>query len=244
MSLSLLYYSIPANSPLLSVARSRPASPGIASGTGTQPPPVRSTTGQSNMTGTGRAPLTFNSNTKVASRQAHKWTGKVVKVSHSTSESPQRSLCLLHAREANSGVPLTARALQAAASGVGNQIGQKTGIAPKPRADGTPGAAPTGLRGVINRSLVAASIVLDGVDQGAEKLVNSGTAASNRVVEHRYGGEAKEVGGHVGGVVKGCYAVYKDVAGVRRKCLLSVAGGTFKAKMVSCLCFFSSTAVY
>lgn len=59
-----------------------------------------------------------------------------------------------------------------AASGVGASIGQKTGIQGKPRADGTPGPPPKGIRGVINRGLIAANIVLEGVDQSAERLVS------------------------------------------------------------------------
>jgi hypothetical protein len=63
---------------------------------------------------------------------------------------------------------------------MGATIGQRTGIQAKPRADGTPGPPPKGLRGVINRGLIAANIVLEGAEQSAERLVSEHRAVCER----------------------------------------------------------------
>ncbi|CEH19463.1 hypothetical protein CBOM_06785 [Ceraceosorus bombacis] len=156
-----------------------------------------------NYTTSGKVPLTFNSHTHAAAKGAHNWTGKVVNVSSATTN-----------------------AILNKAGAVGSSIGKRTGIQSKPG-----GPPPTGWRGAINRSLIAANMVIDGLEQGAERLITDTGEATGKVIEHRYGSEAKIIGGQAGSIGKGCFAVYKDISGVRRKCLLRVAGGTFKARM-------------
>jgi spartin len=138
---------------------------------------------------------------------------------------------------------------------VGDKIGKTTGIQSQPRADGT-ATKPSGIRGVLNRSLLAANVVLDGLTQSAETLIASGGAASGRAIEHRYGSEvghsserdrgvlyradvaafncqAKVISGNTASVGRSAFAVYKDINGVRRKALLKIATGTIKARAVS-----------
>lgn len=86
-----------------------------------------------------------------------------------------------------------------AASGVGGSIGRAAGIQPKKNPDGSEGPPPKGFRGVINRSLIAASVVLDGIDQGAQNLIESGGEASSKVIGHKYGNEARITAGHGAG---------------------------------------------
>ena len=127
----------------------------------------------------------------------------------------------------------TRDAILSVASGVGDQIGKKTGIQAKPRADGQPGEPPKGFRGALNRSLIAANVVLDGLLEGTDNLVRDGGQASSRVIEHRYGSEAKVISGNTASIGRSAYVIYKDINGVRRKALLKIATGTIVAKAVS-----------
>ena len=123
----------------------------------------------------------------------------------------------------------TTTAILSAASNVGDQIGKRTGIQQKMQSDGSV-QNPKGIRGVLNRSLIAFNVVLDGVTNSAERLIKDGGEASGRVIEHRYGSEAKVISGNVASVGRSAFVVYKDINGVRRKALLKVATGTIKAR--------------
>ncbi|PWN48884.1 hypothetical protein IE53DRAFT_388897 [Violaceomyces palustris] len=156
-----------------------------------------------------RAPMRFKSSTLSGAANLHSWSGKAVQVSSKTTGA------IIHV-----------------ASGIGDTIGRKTGIQRKRNPDGTLGPAPKGIRGVINRSLIAANTVLDGIDAGAQTLLYSGGEAASTVVGHKYGTEAKVVSDYAVRTGKNVFLVYKDLRGVRRTALLKVAGGSLiKARM-------------
>ena len=160
----------------------------------------------SNLTTSGRTAVTFSPQTHNTARQIRNMSGKVTSVSNRTTT-----------------------AILSAASNVGDQIGKRTGIQQKMQSDGSV-QNPKGIRGVLNRSLIAFNVVLDGVTNSAERLIKDGGEASGRVIEHRYGSEAKVISGNVASVGRSAFVVYKDINGVRRKALLKVATGTIKAR--------------
>lgn len=121
----------------------------------------------STKTASGRTAVTFSPGVHSTSRQIKAFSGTATNLSGRT-------------RDAVLGV----------ASKVGDRIGKGTGIQQTVRADGTV-TNPTGLRGVLNRSLVAANVVLDGVTLSAEQLLKDSGKASGRVIEHRYGSEVR-----------------------------------------------------
>lgn len=80
--------------------------------------------------------------------------------------------------------------------------------------------------GVLNKSLMAFNTVIDGVEHAGRTLLTSGASSMSTVVGHRWGAEAGEVAGHIGGGVKNVGLVYIDVTGVSRRAILkSVAKG-------------------
>lgn len=173
--------------------------------------PVESTISSNSAAGSttttsGRTAMTFSPQTHTTARTIRGVSGKVCSVSNRTST-----------------------AIMTAASNVGDQIGKRTGIQQRIQPDGT-AQQPTGFRGALNRSLVAFNVVLDGVTNSAERLLKDGGEASGRMIEHRYGSEAKVISGNVASVGRSAFVVYKDINGVRRKALLKVATGTIKAR--------------
>lgn len=160
----------------------------------------------SNLTTSGRTAVTFSPQTHNTARQIRNVSGKVTSVSNRTTA-----------------------AILSAASNVGDQIGKRTGIQQKMQPDGTV-QNPKGFRGALNRSLIAFNVVLDGVTNSAERLLKDGGEASGKMIEHRYGSEAKVISGNVASVGRSAFVVYKDINGVRRKALLKVATGTIKAR--------------
>ncbi|KAG6002747.1 hypothetical protein E4U21_002805 [Claviceps maximensis] len=80
--------------------------------------------------------------------------------------------------------------------------------------------------GMLNKSLMAFSTVVDGMEQAGRSLLTSTTSSVSHVVEHKWGPEAGEVSRHLGGGVKNVGLVYIDVTGVSRRAVLkSVAKG-------------------
>ncbi|SPO21252.1 uncharacterized protein UTRI_00729 [Ustilago trichophora] len=157
----------------------------------------------------GPDPIKVGPKTQAGVRTLHEWSGTAVQVSSKT----------------------TGAILQVAGN-IGDKIGKKTGIQRKVNPDGTQGPPPTGIRGFINRSLIAANTVLDGIDAGAQTLLyTSGEAASN-VVGHRYGEDARQVADGFGRTGKNVFIVYKDLRGIRRSALLKAARSrVIKAKL-------------
>ncbi|KAN0066164.1 hypothetical protein ACQY0O_000258 [Thecaphora frezii] len=118
------------------------------------------------------------------------------------------------------------------ASNVGDKIGKKTGIQRQVRPDGSLGPAPKGIRGFVNRSLIATNTVLDGIDTSTQTLLMSSGEAASKIVGHRYGEDARNLSETVIRTGRNVFLVYKDVRGVRRQALLKAAGGrALKAKL-------------
>ena len=86
--------------------------------------------------------------------------------------------------------------------------------------------------GVMNKSLIAFSTLVDGIEQGARTVLNSGTTAASTMIGHHYGTEAGVVASHVTSGFKNVGLVYIDAAGVSRKAILkSVAKGMVVGRM-------------
>lgn len=114
-----------------------------------------------------------------------------------------------------------------AAAGVGDRLGRTLGIQSSPS-----GKPPKGIRGVVNRALVAANSVVDSLEQGGSAVLASGSHSANAVIGHHYGPEAAKVSAQVGGSVKHVALVYIDVRGIQRRALLKTVGrSALKAKM-------------
>ncbi|KAK3906321.1 Spc98 family-domain-containing protein [Staphylotrichum tortipilum] len=80
--------------------------------------------------------------------------------------------------------------------------------------------------GLLNKSMMAFSTVMDGVEQAGRNLLSSTSDAATVVVRHKWGDEAGEMSKNLGGGVKNVGLVYIDVTGVSRRAILkSVAKG-------------------
>ncbi|KAL2133542.1 hypothetical protein VTI74DRAFT_2195 [Chaetomium olivicolor] len=80
--------------------------------------------------------------------------------------------------------------------------------------------------GLLNKSMMAFSTVMDGVEQAGRNLLASTSDAATTVVSHRWGAEAGDITRGLGGGVKNVGLVYIDVTGVSRRAILkSVAKG-------------------
>ena len=85
---------------------------------------------------------------------------------------------------------------------------------------------------VLNKSMIAFSTIMDGVEQSAKHLLNTGASASSTMVSHRWGPDAGNVAGSIAGGVRNVGLVYVDATGVSRKAVLkSVAKGMVVGKM-------------
>ncbi|CCF51118.1 hypothetical protein NDA11_002113 [Ustilago hordei] len=157
----------------------------------------------------GRDAVKVGPKTQQSIQNLHRWSGQAVQVSAKTTG-----------------------AILRVAGDVGDKIGKKTGIQRKVNPDGTYGPPPTGIKGFINRSLIAANTVLDGVDAGVQTLLYTSGEAASSVVGHKYGDDARQVADGIGRTSKNVFIVYKDVRGVRRSALLKAARSrVIKAKL-------------
>ncbi|GAA5896491.1 senescence-associated domain-containing protein [Sporobolomyces salmoneus] len=112
---------------------------------------------------------------------------------------------------------------------VGDKIGKATGLQSKP---GNGGQTPTGLKGLVVKSLIALNTVGDHLDASGKTLIESGSKSASQVVHHKWGGEARGISDDVGSSVKHCALVYIDARGVTRRALIKAVGkGALKAKM-------------
>lgn len=88
--------------------------------------------------------------------------------------------------------------------------------------------------GLLNKSMMAFSTVMDGVEQAGRNLLASTSEAATTVVTHKWGPEAGDVTRSLGGGVKNVGLVYIDVTGVSRRAILkSVAKGMVVGHTVS-----------
>lgn len=78
--------------------------------------------------------------------------------------------------------------------------------------------------GLLNRSLIAFSTVLDGMDTATQTLVKGATDSSSKVVGHKYGPEAQELASDFGTSVKHVTTVYIDAKGVSRRAIIKGIG--------------------
>lgn len=86
--------------------------------------------------------------------------------------------------------------------------------------------------GILNKSLMAFNTVVDGVEQAGKSLLAGTADSASTVVGHRWGAEAGEAAGHIGGGFKNVGLVYIDVTGVSRRAVLkSVAKGMIVGKV-------------
>ena len=86
--------------------------------------------------------------------------------------------------------------------------------------------------GLLNKSVIAFSTVVDGVDQAARNLLASTPVAASKIVGHKFGPEAEEIAKNIGGGFKNVALVYIDAAGVSRQAILrSVAKGMVVGKV-------------
>lgn len=92
--------------------------------------------------------------------------------------------------------------------------------------------SPESKPGMLNKSMIAFSTLADGIEQSARHVLNTGSAAANTVIAHRYGTEAGSVASNLTGGVKNVGLVYIDASGVSRKAVLkSVAKGMVVGRM-------------
>lgn len=95
--------------------------------------------------------------------------------------------------------------------------------------DGKP--IPTYKPGLLNKSMMAFSTVMDGVEQAGRNLLASTSEVATTVVAHKWGPEAGELTKDLSGGFKNVGLVYIDVTGVSRRAILkSVAKGMIVGK--------------
>lgn len=80
--------------------------------------------------------------------------------------------------------------------------------------------------GFLNKSLIAFSTIMDGMEYSGRALLDSGSAAATTIVGHRFGENARALAAELGGSAKNVGLVYIDVTGVSRRAIIkSVAKG-------------------
>lgn len=95
--------------------------------------------------------------------------------------------------------------------------------------NGNPVAIKTG---VLNKSLIAFTTLMDGIEEGARTVLNSGSTAATSMIQHRYGPEAGNVASDITRGFRNVGLVYIDAAGVSRRAVLkSVARGMIVGRM-------------
>ena len=148
----------------------------------------------------GSQPIVFSERTRQNVQTAHHYSTQAAKFSAST-----------------------AKAIGEAAGSLGDNVGRRLGIQTGRGANGK-NKEPTGLRGVMNRSLISFNTILDSVEQGGKLLLDAGTNASSAAFGHRYGDDAATLTKQVGGSAKNVALVYVDARGVSRRALLKSVG--------------------
>lgn len=97
-----------------------------------------------------------------------------------------------------------------------------------PSGTSTPTKKPGAFRTQLARGAQAANVLIDGFDSALSNLVDSAGSSASQAIEFRFGPEARAASGLAGNVGRNVFLVYKDVSGIRRKCLLKVAGGSLQ----------------
>ncbi|KAM7195588.1 Spc97 / Spc98 family domain containing protein [Rhypophila sp. PSN 637] len=156
-------------------------------------------------------PMTFQPTTKEHIRRINTFTGNAASLSSKTV----------------GGIGKVAQNIGATLGGRGGKGGKKGYDA-----DGKP--LDNYKPGILNKSLMAFSTVMDGVEQAGRHLLESTSESAATVVGHKWGAEAGEVTRSIGSGVKNVGLVYIDVTGVSRKAIIkSVAKGMVVGKTAS-----------
>lgn len=79
-------------------------------------------------------------------------------------------------------------------------------------------------RGLLSRSFLAFSTVMDGVDASTQTIVKGAVSSSSRMLGHSYGSDAEQVAVDFGHSVNNCTMVYKDARGISRRAILKGIG--------------------
>ncbi|GAA5951570.1 hypothetical protein JCM21900_000516 [Sporobolomyces salmonicolor] len=149
-------------------------------------------------------PMVFKESTKATWEKGHRWTSQAVVFSGKA-----------------------VGVIGDFAAQLGDKIGKSAGIQRQPG-----GPPPTGVKGLVSKSLTAINTVADHLEAGGKTLLDSGSKSASQVIHHKYGPEARGVADNLGGSIKHCVLVYVDARGVTRRALLkSVGKGALKAKM-------------
>lgn len=147
-------------------------------------------------------PLVFKETTKRNIAKMSQITGTGAKYSHKAVGAVQNLAASLGER-------LTARDAKKAAK---EPIDPKTG---KPKEQKP---------GFLNRSLIAFSTVMDGVDQATQNALRGATQSSSQVIHHKYGEEARDLSLEFGNSVSNVTTVYIDARGISRRAILKGFG--------------------
>lgn len=111
--------------------------------------------------------------------------------------------------------------LVATGNTTGPKSGEQTDAAAVAASSGTIRRAPDSM---LNRSLIAFSTVLDGLDTATQNLIKGATESTTRMVGHSYGSEAQGVASDFGRSLASCAMVYIDVRGIYRKTIVRGVG--------------------
>ncbi len=86
--------------------------------------------------------------------------------------------------------------------------------------------------GLLNKSMIAFSTIMDGFATSGKQLLTTGGAAASTMVGHKYGDQAGSIATDLAGGVKNVGLVYIDVTGVSRRAVIkSVAKGMVIGKV-------------
>lgn len=111
--------------------------------------------------------------------------------------------------------------------------GKKDGGTPRKGYDADGKPLSTYKPGLLNKSMMAFSTVMDGVEQAGRNLLASTSEAATTVVAHKWGPEAGELTRNLSSGVKNVGLVYIDVTGVSRRAIIkSVAKGMVVGRTV------------
>ncbi|MBW0488512.1 hypothetical protein O181_028227 [Austropuccinia psidii MF-1] len=113
----------------------------------------------------------------------------------------------------------TIRVVGSVASKVGDRLGKATGIQRTPN-----GELPTGVRGYVHKGLLAFNTVLDSLESGGKKVLNTAGETTTGMVKHSYGPEAGKVAQTAHHSIRNVALVYIDARGVTRRAILKSVG--------------------
>ncbi|ODV58444.1 senescence-associated domain-containing protein ASCRUDRAFT_10256 [Ascoidea rubescens DSM 1968] len=78
--------------------------------------------------------------------------------------------------------------------------------------------------GLIKTGLLAFSTILDGTDIALQNLLHGASTSTTRVIDHKYGNEARDISANIGRGVSSCALIYVDVRGISRRAIIKSVG--------------------